>query len=156
LEQPLLTNIGFTLENTPKLLDFGLARIVDSRISFEESGDMDPGASAPNTTLPPHSGVKPITVTHGVVGTPMYLSPEAVANDPPDASFDLWNLTMVLYESIAGSNLMRRSTLQETLDCISKAAVPDLREIVPECPESVADFFHDALARDRASAWERG
>jgi hypothetical protein len=45
--QPLMTNIGFTLENTPKLLDFGLARIVDSRVSFEESGDVDPGASAP-------------------------------------------------------------------------------------------------------------
>ncbi len=144
------SNIGFTLENTPKLLDFGLARIVDSRVSFEESGDVDPGAYAPDTTLPPHSDLKPITVTHGLVGTPMYLSPEAVANDPPDASFDLWSLTMVLYESIAGSNPMRRSTLQETLDCISKAAVPDLREIVPECPESVAAFFLDALARDRA------
>ena len=145
-----MTNIGFTLENTPKLVDFGLARIVDSRVSLEESGDVDPRASAPYMTLELQSGVKPITVTHGLVGTPMYLSPEAVANDPPDASFDLWSLTMVLYESIAGSNPMRRSTLQETLECISNAVVPDLRELVPECPESVAAFFHDALARDRA------
>ena len=57
---------------------------------------------------------------------------------------------MVLYESIAGSNRKRRSTLQETRDCISDAVVPALRELVPECPESVAAFFLDALARDRA------
>src|SRR4029453_11682234 len=49
-----------------------------------------------------------------------------------------------------GATRCAAPTLQETLECISNAVVPDLRELVPECPESVAAFFHDALARDRA------
>ena len=85
-----------------------------------------------------------------LVGTPSYFSPEALlkkrASD--DASRDLWALNIVLYEALTGKNPVRGETLLETLEAISKATIPDIRQFLPDCPANRALFFTDALAKD--------
>jgi serine/threonine protein kinase len=84
------------------------------------------------------------------VGTVAYLSPEAANGKAPDPTFDLWGLTLSLYEAIAGTNPLRGATTQETLYRIFTLQLPRLDQLSPGCPPHVAQFFADALASDRA------
>lgn len=134
-------NIGFTADGTPKLLDFGLVRLVGAaeappRALLERMGS---GADARET----------LTAANRLVGTPLYLSPEAIDGEPASTDFDLWSLALVLYESIAGRNPFRAPTVPEVLDRIRAFALPDLRQLRPDCPAALAEFFGAALGRRR-------
>jgi serine/threonine-protein kinase len=85
------SNIGFTDDGTPKLLDFGLARLAE---------EIDDGmrVTTPDRTFTDSA----ITQAYHVLGTPRYLSPEAAAGKAPDAARDTWALFVVLREAIAG------------------------------------------------------
>jgi serine/threonine-protein kinase len=87
-----------------------------------------------------------LTITQQVVGTPLYLSPEALVGSPPQESFDLWSLSMVLYEAIAGRHPLGGRTVAEVVDAIQNSAMPDVRDQRPECPDGVAGFLNDALS----------
>lgn len=146
------SNIAFSREGAPKLLDFGLARLVGTAWGSEEAASdaMQGRTGAPDaaaTVLPGEwSGI-----THGIVGTPLYLSPEAIAGEDADPSFDLWALNMVLFEACAGTHPMRGASLEETMLRIRDGRVPDLATYSPHCPPQLAAFFRTALARDRRS-----
>lgn len=129
------SNIGFTARGAPKLLDFGLARVLDVAQSAPLAGE---GSAARGDTR-----------GSGLAGTPLYLSPEAIAGERPRASFDLWAMSVVLYESIAGVNPFDGGSVEETFRRITGAQAPDIREYRPEVPAKVAAFFTDSLASDR-------
>jgi len=71
-----------------------------------------------------------------------------LAGDPPCPLQDLWGLTLVLFELIAGVHPFRAQGLQRTLDNVRQARLDDLRKWAPACPEPVAAFFARALHRD--------
>ena len=83
-----------------------------------------------------------------VLGTPLYLSPEAAVGAPADTTFDLWATSVLLYESLAGVNPFEKMTLRETLEAIVKDEVPDLRQQNPHCSANIARFFGNTLAKD--------
>ena len=91
----------------------------------------------------------PNTDSHHVVGTPLYLSAEAIQGEDANALFDLWSLAVVLYESLTGTNPFLGQNIFETLDRIVRVTSADVRAAIPECPEPVAAFFAEALAKDR-------
>ena len=76
------SNVAFTEEGAPKLLDFGLAEI---------AGDLDQAA--------------PVIVA----GTRQYLSPEALRGVTPTVAQDLWALAVVFYEVLAGRAMPSRA-----------------------------------------------
>jgi serine/threonine-protein kinase len=88
------------------------------------------------------------TRSRGLVGTPLYLSPEAIAGEAPGPLQDLWGLTLVLYELIAGAHPFRACGLEEILDRMRRGGLGDLRERAPACPEPVARLFARALHQD--------
>ncbi len=141
-------NIAFAEDGTPKLLDFGLARIA-------RTAGYDQAMSRPASESRPADGIETEiikfsgNVTHGVVGTLAYLSPEALRGETPDPSFDLWALAVVLYEAITTVNPVRRDSKNETIDAILIADVRDPRELEVDCPEPIAKFLGSALARSR-------
>ena len=139
------SNIGYTADGRPKLLDFGLALL---------EGRRDP-CSAPEA-LPVHArdvlgrSTDPgatVTVGERLVGTPLYLAPEALAGVPPHPSFDLWGLALVLYEALAGRNPFAAEDSASVLAAVERAGVPDMRDYRPTCPAALAGFFRDALSR---------
>lgn len=113
------TNIGFAGDGTPKLLDFGLARVLAA------ADDPGPGA-----------------------GTPLYLSPEAARGDDADVGLDLWALAMVLFEAVAGRHPYAGGTPHRAMLRVYDGVVPDLREVAPDAPAPLADFLRDALHPD--------
>lgn len=118
------SNIGFTAEGEPRLLDFGLAAMLDATAA-------DLG-------------------TETIAGTPLYLAPEALAGEAPRASFDLWSLHVVVYEALAGQHPLRGRPVPEVIREVPRTPLPDLCALRPECPAAVAAYLAGALALDPA------
>ncbi|HVO10301.1 MAG TPA: protein kinase [Vicinamibacteria bacterium] len=136
------SNIGFDGEAHPKLLDFGLAQLVQPLGEIPEDGRGF--GERPLVGL----GESASTWSRGLAGTPLYLSPEVLAGGAPGPSQDLWGLTLVLFELIAGVHPFRAHALEQTLDRARHARVGDLRRWAPACPEPVALLFARALHQD--------
>lgn len=104
------SNIFLTKDNTIKLGDFGIARVLSN--TREKAKTM--------------------------VGTPYYLSPEIIENKPYDFSSDIWSLGVVLYELCALKPPFLAESLKYLALKIVKGSFPalpasfskDLRELV--------------------------
>lgn len=80
------SNILVAADGTPKLLDFGIARLVDE------------GESAPTA---------PRTLTEFRALTPEYASPEQIRGEPVTTASDVYSLGVLLYRLIAGRSPYR-------------------------------------------------
>jgi serine/threonine-protein kinase len=78
-----------------KILDFGIAKLI---------GDTKQQA-----------GGKELTRADVVIGTPAYMSPEQVTNGTVDGRSDLYSLSIVLYEMIAGAPPFRGEDVLATI-----------------------------------------
>jgi serine/threonine-protein kinase len=131
-------NIGFTQGGVVKLLDFGLARLLrDARAP----ADMP-------TTIAGHFTPHPVAASASGVfaGTPYYMSPEAVRGERPTPAFDVWALSVVLYEVISGRRPFEGSDPNEIFTRIMADKRPDLALVYPRCPPPLADAFSRLLA----------
>jgi GAF domain-containing protein len=133
------SNIGFTRDGVPKLLDFGIASLLDAT-----SANPSPEAFVESPSESPLTGVDQIP------GTPLYLSPEAIDGAQPDPSFDLWSLSLVLYEAMGGHHPFKAPTVEGVFEKIRHGEIPDLRTIRPGTPAPLAALFARALSRNPA------
>lgn len=129
------SNVAYTADGTPKLLDFGLTRMLAD----------DP--ATPRSAAPIEVGTARTSVlrTDGVVGTPLYLSPEALRGAPPGPAADLWALAVVLYEALTGAHPFERATWPASFAAIQTGAPEDPRERAPACPAFLAAVLLAAL-----------
>jgi serine/threonine-protein kinase len=144
------SNIGFTTGGSPKLLDFGLARLLDDPASGAADGAPS-GPLSPLALLGTADGSSfTLTASGRVVGTVPYLSPEAVRGEPPAPGFDIWGLTLSLYEALTGQNPFAVGHGERAMNLILSERLPDPRGLRPNCPEALAAFFEGALAKSPA------
>jgi hypothetical protein len=141
------SNIGYTADGVPKLLDFGLAAMLDRSKGPDAAAAVMPESAELAARFRDLQASSTLTITHQVVGTPLYLSPEALAGAPPRETFDLWSLHMVLYEAIAGQHPFAGRAVPDVVDAIQHTTVSDIRDVRPECPAAVAAYLNDALSR---------
>lgn len=126
------SNIGFTAKDVPKLLDFGLARIV---------AEAEPGGWGVTLDASRIAGPS----DDYLAGTPLYVPPTDRTGRSPASSQDLWALSLVVYELIAGRHPYRDRLRLSDLKRGRLPAVPDLRELRPDCPAPVAAWLASAL-----------
>jgi len=136
------SNIGFSGGGVPKLLDFGLASFVSAPREAAPASDSDVTRLLETQTMSVGGRV--------IAGTPLYLSPEAAQGEDPNPDFDLWALSVVLYEAIAGTHPFKGPTIFDVLENVRTVRVQDLRQFRPDCPEAVARAFASMLSPDRA------
>jgi hypothetical protein len=142
------SNIGFQHDGGIKLLDFGVARFLrDPAVLISRDSFVRANAE----TRPIEEIAKPAADTTRLFGTLAYLSPEALAGDPPNPLFDLWSLALVMYESLAGRNPMATSNGLDTIRLITAAQLPDIRQEASACPPALGEFLMRALARNPAA-----
>jgi tetratricopeptide (TPR) repeat protein len=101
-------NVKITADGRVKLLDFGLAKVVEAGPSSTDT------RAATATASPTLAGV--------VLGTPAYMSPEQARGDAVDARADVWAFGCVLYEAISGRSPFQRPSTAETLGALFGAA----------------------------------
>jgi hypothetical protein len=144
------SNIGFSRDGIPKLMDFGIARVMfdlrrDGRIDAEVSDD-------DRTFLPPTSILNQtatsVDVSRQFAGTLSYLSPEALNGLRADALFDLWSLAIVLFECLLGRKVFGAGDPHQITTRIRLGRVPDFAQVCPEYDAALADFFRSALHKN--------
>jgi hypothetical protein len=145
------SNIGYTRDGVPKLMDFGIARVgagLDEEDDEVFDGDEDGSGLAPLSPWSQEDESRP-TVRFRFAGTLSYLSPEAARGEPAAQTSDLWGLAMVLYECLLGKKIFTGPQSQ-VLPRIRSGLVPDFSQVLPEHDEALGDFFRAALHRSPA------
>jgi Tol biopolymer transport system component len=127
-------NVKLRPDGTVKLLDFGLAKVVDPTIE---------GAGASLATI---TAVD--IVPGGPLGTPAYMSPEQTRGRAVDRRGDVWALGCVLYEMLTGRRAFAGETVSDSIAAILDRE-PDWSLLPPDCPELVNRLLRRCLTKDR-------
>ena len=113
-------NIFLTQQGGLKILDFGLAKLIEPIASGE--GQTDVATRQINTGA---------GTTVGTVG---YMSPEQVRAERVDHRSDIFSFGVVLYEMLAGQRAFRSGSAVETLNAILEKEPADLSQLNPNVP----------------------
>ncbi len=94
-------------------------------------------------------GVASTTKTGTLLGTPLFMSPEQVRGaSSVDSRSDLYSLGMVFYNMMTGNFAFNGDSFADVLVAICTGPLPDLRATAPWIPQSVAEWFQRACARE--------
>jgi branched-chain amino acid transport system substrate-binding protein len=121
-------NVLLTADGSPKLTDFGVARLVNE-------------------------GTR-LTGTGAQVGTPFYMSPEAWEGKPLDAQTDIWSLGIVLYEMLSGRVPFNGDTVVAVMNKVLNAPLPDLGALRHDVPPGLAQIIQRMLERDKCERYQ--
>jgi serine/threonine protein kinase/polyhydroxyalkanoate synthesis regulator phasin len=113
-------NIMVTSEGVVKVVDFGIARIVDTAK----------------------------TQTGMLLGTLSYMAPEQVRGQHADQRCDVWALGVVTYELITSRRPFDRENHAALLMDILNEAPRPLAEFVPDCPPALENVVQRTLRKD--------
>lgn len=116
------SNIGFAKHMDIKLLDFGTAHLVNSISEAKGETDLS-GLSM--------AEARETSIGLSLVGTPLYMSPQAHRGQQPDKSFDLWSLTVVILEILTGHHPFAYNSWPEAYASILEGR-PDLSDDMKE------------------------
>src|SRR5262249_32500155 len=126
-------NIKLTPNGTVKVLDFGLAKALESRTPEAELAELPTKVSG--------------SIVGAVIGTPAYMSPEQARGKEVDSRTDIWAFGCVLYEMLVGRQIFEGQT---TTDMIAKivTAPPDLSLLPAATPPSVRLLLEATLNKN--------
>jgi len=116
------------LRSSAKVLDFGIARLLD-------------GTSA--------------TRTGAVLGTPAFMPPEQAGGQPRavDPRSDLWSVGAVMFTLLTDAHVHEARTASEQMIYAATQQARPIETIVPQLPSWVAGTMNRALAFDKERRW---
>ena len=126
-------NIKVRDDGTVKVLDFGLAKALDT------APDGDPSQSPTLTAAATQMGV--------IMGTAAYMSPEQARGKPVDKRADIWAFGAVLYEMLTGKRAFVGEDVSDTLAAVLRAEV-ELDRLPSEIPARLRRVITACLQRD--------
>lgn len=107
-------NLFLTRDDRVKILDFGLAKLIQSADEHKAQTDV------PTRKIRTDPGT--------VMGTVGYMSPEQVRGQQVDYRSDIFSFGAVLYEMLSGRSAFHRDSAVESLNAILKDDPPELTE----------------------------
>ena len=115
-------NIFMVGRSQPRVLDFGIARLthqLDTALEAEVCG-----------------------------GSPYYMAPEQILQQPADARCDVFSLGVVLYELLTGERPFQGRELAQIQRAVLEHVPPPANEIAPGVPASLAHIAARAMTKN--------
>ena len=131
-------NVMVTAEGRVKVLDFGLAKLLQDGPNAEKSDDL----------LQTQDG--------RVLGTAPYMSPEQIKGSSVDRRSDVFSLGILLYEMATGERPFRGKSWAELMSRILRDAPLPVTRIRAGCPPLLGRIIHRCLEKDPARRFQNG
>ena len=129
-------NIKVRPDGTVKVLDFGLAKALES------------DAARQGVTMSPTMTSPAVTSMGVVLGTAAYMSPEQARGQSVDKRSDIWAFGCVLYEMLSGRTVFARATVADTVAVILERE-PDWSALPAATPTSLRRLLRRCLDKNR-------
>ena len=129
-------NIMLRRDGYVKILDFGLAKLVERQAARPEE----------STLVKTEEGV--------IMGTARYMSPEQARGQSVDARTDIWSLGVVLYEMIAGGSPFAGESAADVIAAILDKEPVALAHHLPEVPSELERIINKALRKEREDRYQ--
>jgi serine/threonine protein kinase/Tol biopolymer transport system component len=137
-------NIKVRADGTVKVLDFGLAKAMDSPGAPEDGG----AKATPHVQSSAATMTSPAMTAMGLIlGTAAYMSPEQARGKPVDKRADIWAFGVVLYEMLSGQMLFAGETVSDVLAAVLRADI-DLTTLPPNVPPGIRHLLSRCLEKD--------
>jgi serine/threonine protein kinase len=145
-------NVKFTSDGKVKVLDFGLAKALDSEVgrAYSRAESQAPDGSR---GLSPHLEDSPTitadyTMPGTILGTAAYMSPEQARGKGLDKRTDIWSFGCVLFECLTGKKLFQGEDVTETLASIIKGE-PEWASLPTNTPPTIQILLRKCLSKNR-------
>ena len=129
-------NIKIRPDGTVKVLDFGLAKALDTQPDERRCRD---GPTITSPALMTAAGV--------LLGTAAYMSPEQAKGRPADRRSDIWAFGAVLFEMLSGRWAFKGDDVGDTLAAVLRAE-PSWSDLPPGTPIGVRRLLRRCLQKD--------
>lgn len=140
-------NLMLTRAGQVKILDFGLAKLVERR-----------RASLASTELTTATYLKPApaaeTEAGTIMGTVAYMSPQQAAGIALDSRTDIFSLGVVFYEMLTGRRPFEGKSAIDILHAIINQEPRPAVEVNPRLPREVMDILSKALAKEVSERYQ--
>jgi serine/threonine protein kinase len=133
------SNVMITPSKLVKILDFGLAKFVDTMPSSSEGPTVDRAQ---------------LTREGSILGTVSYMSPEQAEGKRVDARSDIFAFGSVLYEMLTGKRAFEGTSGISTLSAILRDDVKPLHQIAPDVPPLLEQIVLQCLQKDPDARWQ--